>query len=108
VLVLLAAGCGGGPSLPHDLAAQLASRSDAVAASLEQARFCAARTDALALQARTIAAVNAGRVPADLQEELLGSVNALVDGISCTPARADDGAAADARDLADWVRDRSG
>ncbi|HWL33300.1 MAG TPA: hypothetical protein VNP89_06815 [Gaiellaceae bacterium] len=46
-------------------------------------------------------------MPADLQEELLGSVNALVEGISCTPPDADDGAAEAARELADWLREQS-
>jgi hypothetical protein len=46
-------------------------------------------------------------VPAELQEQLLGLVNALVEGISCTPPDADDGAAEDARKLADWLRERS-
>jgi hypothetical protein len=47
-------------------------------------------------------------VPAELQEELLGSVNALVEAISCTPPGADDGATEAARALADWLRERSG
>jgi hypothetical protein len=47
-------------------------------------------------------------VPAELQEELLGSVNALVEAISCTPPGADDGATGAARVLADWLRERSG
>ena len=101
---LLAAGCGGEPSLPSDLAAQLAARSDSTAARLESGEFCAARADAVALQGRAIAAINAGRVPTELQEELLGSVNALLEAISCVPPRADDGAAEDARQLADWLR----
>jgi hypothetical protein len=107
--VLLAAGCGGEePGLPSDLAAQLAERADAAAAAGDARRFCAAREDVVALQARTIGAVNDGRVPAELQEELLGSVNALVDGVSCEPPSADAGWADSARDLSDWVRDRSG
>jgi hypothetical protein len=60
-----------------------------------------------ALQSRAITAINAGEVPADLQEELLGAVNALVEGISCTPPDADDGAAEDARALADWLRENA-
>lgn len=105
---LLAGGCGGGPTLPSDLAAQLAARSDSAAARLESGQFCAARADAAALQNQSIAAINSGRVPADLQEELLGSVNALLEAISCTPPAADDGAAEDARALADWLRETSG
>jgi hypothetical protein len=104
---LFAAGCGGGPSLPSDLAGQLAARSDSAAVRIEAGQFCAARDDAAALQSRSIAAINAGEVPAELQEELLGSVNALLEAISCTPPHADDGAAEDARALADWVREQS-
>jgi hypothetical protein len=47
-------------------------------------------------------------VPPELQEELLGSVNALLEAVSCTPPSAADGAAAEARALADWLEDRSG
>ena len=105
--MLLAVGCGGEPGLPDDLAAQLAERSDAAAAHREDGRFCAAHAELLNLQRRTIAAVNAGRVPAELQEELLGSVNVLLDGISCTPPGSDDGWSQSARDLGDWLRSRS-
>jgi hypothetical protein len=52
--------------------------------------------------------VNDGSVPAGLQEELLGSANALLEAVSCVPPRAGDGAAEDARELADWLRERSG
>jgi hypothetical protein len=37
------------------------------------------------LRADTIAAVNDGRIPQLFQEELLGSVAALVDSIECLP-----------------------
>ena len=109
MLVLLAAGCGGEePRLPADVATQLAARSDSTAAHLESGDACAARKDAETLQSKAIDAINARRVPADPQEELLGHVNALLEAISCTPAEADDGAADDARTLADWLRERSG
>jgi hypothetical protein len=55
-----------------------------------------------------IAAINAGRVPAGLQEELLGQVNALVETISCPAAEVHDGASDDARALSDWLRERAG
>jgi hypothetical protein len=106
--MLLAAGCGGEPSLPSELAGQLAARSDAAAARIESGRFCGAHDDAVSLQRLTIAAINAGQVPAELHEELLGTVNALLEAVSCTPPRADDSAAEDARALADWLRKRSG
>jgi hypothetical protein len=106
--VLFAAAWGGeGPGLASDLAAQLAQRADAAAAAGDANRFCAARAQVVELQTRTIAAVNDGLVPAELQEELLGSVNALLDGVTCEPASAVDGWADAARDLSSWVRDRS-
>lgn len=37
------------------------------------------------MQARTIGAVNDGRVPARYQEELVASVNELVASITCAP-----------------------
>jgi hypothetical protein len=108
ILVLLAAGCGGEePRLPADLASRLAARSDSTATQLESGEICAARKGAVALQSQAIVAINAGRVPGDLQEELLGQVNALLEAISCNPVEADDGAAEDARALADWLRERS-
>ena len=107
--MLLAAACGGEePGLPGDLAEQLAQRADTAAAAGDAGGFCAAHAAVVGLQARTIAAVNDGRVPAELQEELLGSVNALLDGVSCDPPSADEGWADAARDLSDWLRDRSG
>ena len=106
--VLLAAGCGGEPSLANPLATTLAAHADAAAAHLEREEFCAASEDADVLQRRTIAAINEGAVPAELQEDLLGSVNALAEAVSCTPPAAADGAAADARELADWLEERAG
>ena len=106
--MLLAAGCGGEPSLPKELAAQLAARTDAAAARLEAEDFCAARAAAAAVQARAIAAINSGRVPAELHEQLLGSASALLDAISCMPPAATDDAADEARALARWLRERSG
>jgi len=90
VCVLLAAGCGSeerapAPQLPGALAARLASLSDAVADRLDQGDACAARAEAEALQAEAIAAVNERQVPPALQEELVGSVTALVESIECVP-----------------------
>jgi hypothetical protein len=88
--VFLAAGCGGeehrpAPLLPAAVAADLAARSDSVAARLEEQDDCGARSEAQRLQSDAIAAVNAGRVPHAFQEELLASVNALVEAIECVP-----------------------
>jgi hypothetical protein len=91
--MLLAAGCGGeerepAPKLPSGLAESLAARSDAVASRLDAGDACAARTEADALQRAAIAAVNEQRVPAALQEELLGAATALAAAIRCEPAAA--------------------
>jgi hypothetical protein len=93
-VLLAVAGCGGGgenerdtvPILPPALAAALAARSDAVVERLEADDPCGARTEAEALQADTIAAVNEGRVPARYQEELGSAVASLVASIECAPA----------------------
>ena len=56
-----------------------------MAAKLEAADGCGARAEAERLQAETIAAVNAGRVPTRYQEELGAAVSSLVASIECTP-----------------------
>ena len=106
--MLLAAGCGGEPRLADDVAGPLAHRADEAAVALDVGDACGARRVASALQRGTIAAINDGDVPEDFQEELLASVNELVEGISCTPPEANDTAAENARALADWLRARSG
>jgi hypothetical protein len=73
------------PSLPRVLAATLAARSDAVAAALAQGDGCRARMAAQQLQHETIAAINAGRIAAPLQEELSGAVNDLAARVTCVP-----------------------
>jgi hypothetical protein len=93
--IVALAGCGGShhpqgtappaPKLPNALAEQLAARSDDVARKLDAGDECGALASARDLQQRTIAAVNAHQVPAALQEPLLGSANALVVRITCTP-----------------------
>lgn len=114
--MLLAAGCGGEerppePQLAKPLAESLARRSEAVALRLELGDACRGRQEAERLQADVIAAVNAGRLPGVIQEELVGSVSALVDSIECSPH--DDGVAGDeepaesARNLAAWLREQA-
>lgn len=88
--MLLAVGCGGeerssAPRFPAALAADLAARSDSVAARLEEQDPCGARSEAQRLQSDTIEAVNARRIPRAFQEELLASVNALLESIECNP-----------------------
>jgi hypothetical protein len=100
---VLAAGCGGagetGPSeqaLPAPVAEGLAGRADEVAARLATGDACAAAGEADDLLHEAVQAVNDGRVPSPLQEELLASANELVESIECVPAepagppRADD------------------
>lgn len=106
------AGCGGerepAARLPAALAERLAERSDSVAALLDAGEACGARSEAQQLQTDAIAAVNDGDVPDELQEELLGSVNALLAAIRCDPAVALDSAVTDARRLAALLRESSG
>lgn len=55
----------------------------------------------------TVAAINAGRVPDALQEELLGQANEVAARIAC-PGPSEPQAAAAARELAEWARERAG
>jgi hypothetical protein len=97
---LILSGCGGGekraapqPKLPRDVAAELAVRSDRVAAALGDGDDCAALGEARLLQQETIVAINARRVPAVFQEHLGSTVADLVARIECVPAQSseDDG-----------------
>jgi hypothetical protein len=119
LLALLLAGCGGTereqapqPQLPARLAAELATRSDEVAARLEANDSCGARTEAEVLLRQTIAAVNERRIPPRYQEELTGSVNALLASITCEasplPSSSGEDQQGNARELADWLRANSG
>jgi hypothetical protein len=91
---LTLAGCGSGseeraapqPKLPPPVAAALASRSDEVAQTLAAGDSCRALTLARKLQQETVAAINAGRVPAPFQEQLSSTVGDLVSRIRCVPA----------------------
>ena len=74
--------------LPAALAERLAVRSDTVARRLDSGDSCAARAEAEALQAETIATLNEGRIPQRFQEELLASVTALVESIELCVAPA--------------------
>jgi hypothetical protein len=95
VAVLCLAGCGSGadhhaatpqpPRLPRALARDLASRSDAIAQALDAGDPCRASSLARVLQARTIAAINARRIAAVLQEPLASAVTELTTRIRCTP-----------------------
>jgi hypothetical protein len=87
---LLLSACGGAkqsappaPTFPRSLASSLAAQSDAVANALAAGDSCHALSLANVLQRHTIAAINQGRVSADLQEQLSGAVNALVSRVKC-------------------------
>ena len=88
------AGCGIGsaeraaplPKLPPPVAAALASRSDEVAQTLAAGDSCRALALAQQLQQETVAAINAGRVPAPFQEQLGSTVGDLASRIRCVPA----------------------
>ena len=102
--LVFVAGCGAGseraapkrPLIPAALAAKLAARSDDVVRLLERNDGCGALAAAKDLQRETIAAINARRVPARLQEPLVGATNDLLLRIHCAPppppaAEADNG-----------------
>ena len=94
VLVLALAACGGEkrrraePRLPGPVAADLATYAEDAAAFAAAGDSCAAREEAVALQRATIAAINAHRVPAELQEPLQGAVNDLLHRLTCPPPAA--------------------
>lgn len=86
------AGCGSGaqrdaapPRLHRQLATALAERSAGVAQALDAGDTCKALRLAQDLRLQTIAAINAGRVPAPLQEPLQDRVNDLAERIQCLP-----------------------
>jgi len=91
VPVLALAACGGEPRrgaeprLPAPVASDLATYAEDVAAFAAAGDPCAAREEAVALQRATIAAINAHRVPAELQEPLQGAVNDLLHRLTCPP-----------------------
>ena len=91
VLVLALAACGGEsrrraePRLPAPVASDLATYAENAAAFAAAGDPCAAREQAVALQGATIAAINAHRVPAELQEPLQGAVNDLLQRLTCPP-----------------------
>lgn len=91
VALTLASGCGSAVSdveraqLPRDVAARLASRSDAVAKSLRRGDSCAADKRAAALLAAVEQAIVANRIPSELQSEIRRRAARLADSIVCVP-----------------------
>jgi hypothetical protein len=78
------AGCGGQsePKLARADAAPLIALADRVA-TLEATDKCGARQAAAQLQARALRLVHAGRVPVELQAELVSAVGGLELAASC-------------------------
>ena len=94
-------------ALPPDLARQLVAGSEGIVEKLDEGDECAASEAAQTLRRQTIEAINAGRVPAALQEELQGSVNELAETIRCGATGASTAAAERARELRQLVRELS-
>ena len=74
------------PKLPRSVAEQLEAQSDDIARRLDAGDDCGALAAARTLQQNTISAINAGRVPGELQEPLASAASRVVTRISCTPA----------------------
>jgi hypothetical protein len=95
-VALAASGCGGGersadttapprPTLPRNVAEDLAARSDAVADALDAGDVCTAAVRADELRGATITAINNGQVPQEFQEDLQARANELVNTVNCPP-----------------------
>jgi len=67
--------------LPASLGHDLAARAARVAAELSSGDTQAARSDAFALRRAVVAAIDAGRVPAGLQDPLLAGATRLLSRI---------------------------
>jgi hypothetical protein len=93
--VLAAAGCGGAeratettpprPTIPREVADDLAARSEAIAEALDAGDVCTAAVRADELNHATIGAINEGKVPRAFQEDLQARANELVNTINCPP-----------------------
>jgi hypothetical protein len=88
-LLLVLAACGGENAsqsrtgIPADVAARLASQSDAIAASLEAGDECGAAHEADDLRSAAEQAVARGSVPAEFRDELEAAVSALQNDVNC-------------------------
>jgi hypothetical protein len=74
------------PTLPRALAEELARASDEVADLIEAGDGCAASERAAELRQRTLAAVDSGDVPSELERPLVTAVERLAAQIVCEPA----------------------
>lgn len=89
----LAAGCGGAqptpsqkPVLQRSVARDLATKSDAIAATLDRGDRCAAAVQAAGLRRAAHAAVESGRVAVAFRRRLLAAVDSLAASLpSCPP-----------------------
>lgn len=72
------------PRLPRAIASDLAEKSEAIAAALDAGDECGAANLADELKDAVDAAVAAGRIPPEFQEELEGTAVELQNGINCT------------------------
>jgi hypothetical protein len=88
--VLALAACGGNgdarpeePGLPRALAERLATASEAIAQRLDAGDTCGAARQADALKDEAEAAIAAGDIPAELQSELISTVDELVNTVNC-------------------------
>ncbi|MDQ3670659.1 MAG: hypothetical protein M3377_10345, partial [Actinomycetota bacterium] len=81
-IALVVAGCGGGEGagdqVPPGVGSILVEQTQEVEDALAAKDFATAREQALDLQERVTAAIDAGRVPSSLQDELLAAVKDLV------------------------------
>jgi hypothetical protein len=112
--VLVLAGCGGeakqgdGPKLPRALGQAWERQADDAADALGDGDQCLAQRRLRRLQADVIAAINAKRVPAALQEELLGTVNdsaaRMLCGRGTTPPTAEERIRQLAESISRWTR----
>jgi cell division septation protein DedD len=83
------AGCGGRSSaIDSAVADRLAGQADAIAQKAAAGDVCAARGHARILQRQTIAAINAGRIPAEYQETLQTRVTEIAAALEprCLPS----------------------
>jgi hypothetical protein len=89
---LALAGCGGSadsepqaPALPRSLALDLAGQAEQIAETFAAGDVCGAAGQADDLKDAAVAAVNGGQVPAAMRQELLSTVDVLVNEINCPP-----------------------
>ncbi len=108
--VVLVAACGGSsaPRLPSEYAEPAALQADEAVTLLAGRSTCTARRLLLRMQKEAISAVNADRIPPELQEGLLSRINDIVGVVGCGPPIAvTPTPTARAKALAAWIRGHS-